>query len=111
MTTAAGRRDRKITFLKPTATEDGLGVEVESFADHEAAWALVLFGSGQERRDAAAQGAVQSATFRVLSTARIREAAERWRIRDAADVEWGIELVTPIGRREIEFTATRIGSN
>lgn len=108
--TPAGQRDRRIAFLRPTVTEDELGPEVETFVSAVQARAKVLYGTGRERRDAASVGVVQSATFRVLSTARVREVTERWRIRDDRDVDWGIGSISPIGRTEIEFVATKVAT-
>lgn len=108
--TAAGDRDRRIEFRALTVTRGGMGVEVEAFAHHGYAMAKVLHGRGSERRDAAAAGAVQSATFRVLATTKTRAVTERFRIRDDQAREWGIDGIAHIGRTEIEFTATRIAS-
>ena len=109
----AGERDRKIAFHAIVVTEDGLGTETEAVASDPVAqaFAKVLFGTGQERRDAAAAGAVQSATFRVLSTAAIRTVTERHIIR-GLDADWGIVSISPVGPQgaEIEFTATKLGA-
>lgn len=106
----AGKRDRKITFYPVTTTEDALGVEIEADGSPVSAWASVLFGTGAERRELAQAGSAQTATFRVLSTASLRTATERWEIAFLG-ARWGIVSIVPIGEAcEIEFTAVRKGA-
>lgn len=108
MSQQAGRRDRQIQFrVATTATEAGSGVEVETFADGPRAWAQVFYGSGSERREAAAAGGVQTATFRCLSSASLRAVNRRDRILFDG-VEWGISAISSTGAQghELEFTAT-----
>lgn len=106
-----GDYDRLIAFHAATLAEDALGVETETFGSTPAAqsWAKVLFGTGQERRDGAAAGAVQTATFRVTAMdAAVRGITTRDIIRfDGAD--WGISSIAPVGPQgaELEFAATR----
>lgn len=106
--TPAGDRDRKVQFQRVTSTLSGLGtVEDSSWMLLEAAWAKVLFGTGTERRQAGAEGAAQTATFRVLSTPVLRIATERDRILYDGRA-WDIVSISPIGGEacEIEFVAT-----
>jgi hypothetical protein len=106
----AGKRDRKITFYPRAFAEDALGVETETDGLPVFAWANVRFGTGAERRELAQAGSMQTATFRVLSSASLRGATERWEI-DFAGARWGIVLIVPIGEAgDIEFTATRKGA-
>ena len=108
MTTAAGNRDRQIQFLRSVvSTEAGSGVENESFVPGARAWAKVLFGTGSERREAAAAGGVQTATFRCLSNSALRAVTRRDRILFEG-AEWGISAISQVGSQghELEFTAT-----
>ncbi|HEX8555774.1 MAG TPA: phage head closure protein [Sphingomonas sp.] len=107
MRTPRGQLDRRITIQSGQAVRGALGRETETiWADHCKAWARVLFGTGQERREAAAEGASQSATFRVLSSAKTRTVTERFRILFDGRA-WDITSIAPIGvNDEIEFTAT-----
>lgn len=106
----AGKRDRKIAFYPRNVTEGPLGSEIEADGTPVAAWAFVRFGTGAERRDLAQAGSAQTATFRVLSTAALRAATERWEI-DFMGSRWGIISIAPIGAGDdIEFTATRKGA-
>lgn len=106
----AGGRDRLVAFVPQVVVVDAVGVEVEADGAPVRAWAKVLFGTGAERREAGAQAAVQTATFRVLSTAALRAASERWSI-EFNSARWGITSIAPIGEAdEIEFTAVRRGN-
>lgn len=108
--TPAGDRSRRIGFYSVSAVRDGHGVETETFALAQEAFALVMFGKGAERRDAAAAGAMMTATFRVLSTSVLRTATERWQI-EYDGQRWGISSIAAVGLQgeELEFTATRLG--
>ncbi|MFO6447861.1 head-tail adaptor protein [Erythrobacter sp. NE805] len=107
---AAGKRDRIVTFYPRERGEGSLGTEIMVDGDPIRAWANVRFGSGQDRREMAQAGSSQTATFRVLSTATLRAATERWEI-EFLGARWGIQSIAPIGEAaDIEFTATRRGS-
>lgn len=102
----AGQRDRKVIFQRATVTRSTLGVEKEGpWSDLGDAMARVLYGTGQERRDAAATGSSQAATFRVLANSMTRGVTTKDRI-SFDNLVWNITGSVPIGRHEIEFTAT-----
>jgi SPP1 family predicted phage head-tail adaptor len=108
VTVAAGKRDRKIEFERATVTtEAGSGIETETFVSLTFAWAQVFFGTGSERREAAAAGGVQTATFRCLSNSALRGVTRRDRILFAG-AKWGISAISQVGAQghELEFTAT-----
>ncbi len=109
--TPAGKRDRLISFVRPVVTRDVSGAESESDAggepDHIAnAWAAVRFGTSQERRQAGAEGASQSATFRTLSNVALRSVVTTDRILGEG-LTWDIVGIAAVGGPacEIEFTA------
>lgn len=107
MTTASGSRDRSIQFLRSVvSTEGGSGVESEAFVPGARAWAKVFFGTGSERREAAAAGGVQTATFRCLSNSALRAVTRRDRILFEG-TEWGISAISQVASQghELEFTA------
>lgn len=106
----ASNRKWRIDFYPRTVTEDAGGLEIEADGVAVPAFAAVRFGTGAERREAAAAGSYKVATFRVLSTAALRAADERWEIAFMG-ARWGITDVSPVGGEasEIEFTATRKG--
>jgi head-tail adaptor len=102
-----GEFNRKVRFERATILENDLGgEEADAWELVEMAWAKVLYGTGAERRQAAVDGATQTATFRVLSTNALRGVTIKNRIVDDAGVEWNIVSIAPIGvNKEIEFTA------
>ena len=107
MSTPRGEFNRRLCFEREVPTTSGFGTEPSStWDDLGGAWVKVLYGRGQERRNAAAEGATMSITFRVLSSPRTRDITERDRIRFDG-LAWDIASIAPIGiRDEIEFTAT-----
>ena len=105
--TPVSQRNRRIVFQRGTATAGGLGTEpAHNWDDYCLGWARVLFGSGQERRQAAADGATMTATFRVPSNSDTRSVTERDRIW-FDERAWDIASIATIGLNdEIDFTAT-----
>lgn len=105
----AGKRQFRIVFERATVVRSALGVETEGpWAAIEPAMAAISWGSGAERREAAAENASQAATFRVIATAALRGVTPKDRISyDGA--AWDITGIAPVGdlHREIEFTAMR----
>lgn len=108
MTTPAGARDRLIQFRLAVTARGPLGGETESFVDGPRAWAKVLFGTSSERRDAAGEGAAQTATFRVLSTSALRGIGGRSLI-VLGNATYGVNgPPVPVGSQghELEFSGT-----
>lgn len=103
----AGVRDRLISFERATTTTDDYGDEVETWAEQATAWAKVLFGTGQERREAAQESASQVASFLVNWTPTLAQIGTTDRIQfDSA--AWDITSVAPVGRHdELHITAVR----
>lgn len=64
----AGRRNHPITIERKTITLSDTGSETESWPSVVGQMAEVIFGSGNERREAAQKQASQTATFIVLDT-------------------------------------------
>lgn len=108
---AAAKFDRKVQFLRATVTRNALGQEMTAFAVFSggAAWAAVRWGSASERRDSAAQGAAQSATFRVRATAALLSVTVKDRLRFEGS-DWGILGRASVGAQgsELEFTGERL---
>jgi head-tail adaptor len=109
--TASGDRDRRIQFQEATPSKNALGVSVQSdWVLLQKAWALPRFGTSQERREAGAQNASQTATFRVLSTKKLRTvtADDQFRIVDNDGQAWNIVGMAAVAgpRAEIEFTVS-----
>jgi head-tail adaptor len=105
----AGDRNRLITFIRPVATQNGYGEDIGGEpATIVRARARVTYGSGQERREAAAQQASQTATFEVLWTPSLDGVLMTDRIA-FDDADWNITSRALVGlNREIHFTAVRL---
>lgn len=104
----AGRRDRRVTFLRSAPVIDEYGETMDGWAVQGEALAAVTYGTGGERRQAAVEQVQQALTIRVLATAMTRAASEVDRI--ALDGRaLNIVGIAPIGRTEIEFTAMVTG--
>lgn len=106
---SAGTRNRRITFLRPDTNTDVYGGEIEAPGPDQLAseFAKVLFGTGQERREAAQETADQAATFICVWSPKLDAVKITDRIGfDAA--EWDITNIAPVGlNRELHFTGTR----
>lgn len=105
--TPAGKRDRRIVFQRYTATQADSGEEIQVWAQQgNAQKAKVFYGTGSERREASREEGRQSANFNCHAG----ETAKAIVIRDRIVMDgenWDIVGISPIVRREIEFTATR----
>jgi head-tail adaptor len=105
--TTAGKRTRRVALQKGTPTSDDYGGETIVWATHTDAFAEVLFGTGQERREAAQEAGSQAATFIVPWTPKLAQVVLRDRIEGLGST-WDITSIAPVGlNKEIHFTATR----
>ena len=102
----AGDRTSRIVFERATTVDDDYGQKTPTWATWAAAYASLRWGTSAERRQAASEQGSQAATFRVLATAKTKAVTVRDRI-VFDGTNWDIEGIAPIGRTEIEFTATR----
>ena len=73
------------------------------------AWCEVIYGSGQERRDAGLEGADQPATFRTLASTETLAVTVADRI-NFDGFYWDITNVSPLDRDGVEWTAIRRAS-
>jgi len=102
----AGKRDRRVTIQRFTATKDEYGEDIETWADLGTRWTAIFYGKGEERRQAAVEEGKQSASFVMLADSITKTISVRDRLSYAGDA-WDIVGISPIGRAEIEFTAVR----
>lgn len=110
--TAAGKRDDLIRFERSADVRSDLGTKQrKSWTEiGNGRWARTFYGTGAERRQGGAnqketERAVQVATFNVHSDSLTRSILITDRI--AFDgLHWDINGIIPLGRGEIEFTAT-----
>ncbi|WP_342248609.1 phage head completion protein [Sphingomonas sp. OTU376] len=109
--TAAGKRNRRIRFERKVDARTDEGVhEEQGWQKIESALARVFYGTGAERRNGAAEGATQVATFNVYSTTKLRGVTVAdCRIFDMDYKQpWDITAVAPGKPGELEFTATQV---
>ena len=102
---AAGEYDKRIRFERAVASENSFGEDEETGWEPlgGAVWAKVSYGTGEDRRDAAQEGASIFATFRVRKSAATAAVTERDRI--SFGRAWEISSIVPWGDRDLEFTA------
>lgn len=103
---SAGKRNKQITFQTPTTVKNSVGEKVETWGNDFAEWVQIFFGSGDERRQAAREQGVQTATFRALSNTRTRALDLTARILYDGST-WDIRAIVPMDDGHIEFTAVR----
>lgn len=115
---SASARDKVILIERVEAAVDGYGHPTQRPRAVEIArpWANIVFGSGQEQREAAQNGGSQSASFAVLASPETAGVSVRDRIRyplsdpDPANWPvWEIQARAEMGFNEgFDFTATRV---
>lgn len=103
----ASRRDTRVSFQRNSAGRSALGGPAEpNWAEMFTRLASVLYGTSAERRQAATEQAVQTATFRVLADSATLAVQVTDRI-VAGGLTFDITGIAPIGSpvaHEIEFT-------
>lgn len=102
----ASERTELIVFERATVTFDGYGGEVETWGTYATRRARVRFGTAQEKREAAQEGGVQSATFECVRSAELNAVTLKDRIAYLSST-WDITETAPLERSEIRFTAIR----
>lgn len=100
----AQHRDRLIQIERATLAQDNYGEQIETWAFQFGEWARVIYGRGNERREAAAERSEMPITFVMLANSNSRTITARDRIQYDGLV-WNIEGVAPVTRGEIEITA------
>lgn len=104
--TRAGRRTETIGFERKGAGVDEYNEATGAWGSIGTAKAAILWGRGDERREAAREGGRQAASFVVLSTGLTRSVTIADRL-TYAGASWDIGGIVERGRTEIEFNAAR----
>jgi head-tail adaptor len=107
-TTPTGQRDKRVAFQRAATTRSAAGpVKVSSWDEIGRRWVKITYGSSAERREAGAERAVQTATFRCLADSLTRTIAVMDRIVHGG-LAYDVTGIAPIGRgpHEFEFTGT-----
>lgn len=106
---SATQRKWSITFLQAGTTTNDYNEPVENWASPTTLAtrrARVRFGTAQEKREAAQETGVQSATFECVSSATLRAVTLKNKIGFDGS-QWDIVEKAPLSPKDIRFTATR----
>lgn len=104
--TTAGKRNQKISFQRAVITRDIYNAEISTWEHLAAAWSEILWGTGQERREASQERASKTATFICLWSPTLNGVSATDRIIHSTG-EYDITDVSPMSNREIHFTGVR----
>jgi head-tail adaptor len=102
----ASQRTELIVFERATVTQNEYNEDEETWAEYVQRRARVRFGTAQEKREAAQEGGVQSATFECIRSAELDDVTLKDRISYLGS-SWDITEVAPLDRKTIRFTGTR----
>jgi head-tail adaptor len=102
----ASQRTELIVFERATAAANEYNEGEETWATLLSRRARVRFGTAQEKREAAQEGGVQSATFECVRSAPLDAVTLEDRITYDGSA-WDIVERAPLDKATIRFTATR----
>lgn len=102
----ASQRTEVIVIERATPTEGELGGQTFVWATYATRRARVRFGTAQEKREAAQEGGVQSATFECVRSLTLNTVTLKDRI-NYLNSFWDLTEIAPLDRKTIRFTATR----
>lgn len=103
---SATQRTELIVFERATSVEDESGDQTKTWNPYVTRRANVRFGTAQEKREAAQEGGVQSATFECVRSADLDAVTLKDRI-SYLDSSWDLTEIAPLDRATIRFTASR----
>lgn len=103
---SASKRTELIVFERATASANEYNEGEETWADLFSRRAYVRFGTAQEKREAAQEGGVQSATFECVRSAELETVTLKDRISYLGS-SWDLTEIAPLDRKTIRFTGTR----
>lgn len=100
-----GQRPHLVRIQRATTVVDDYGGETLTWYDYATAWAQVLYGTGQERREAAQENASQAATFDFDYNPDVAAIRPTWRLY-CFDTVWDVSSAVIIGaNRAVHVTA------
>ena len=102
----ASARTELIVFERATAVETVHGGETLTWTEYARRRARVRFGTAQEKREAAQEGGVQTATFECVRSAEMDAVTLKDRIVYLSS-NWDITETAPLDRAAIRFTGVR----
>ena len=99
-------RTELIVFERATTTETEHGGETSTWGTYATRRAYVRFGTAQEKREAAQEGGVQTATFECVRSAVLDAVTLKDRISYLSSA-WDLTEAAPLDTKTIRFTGTR----
>lgn len=103
---SASQRTELIVIQRATVTADDYGGGSESWSTYATRRARVRFGTAQEKREAAQEGGVQSATFECERSSTLDAVTLKDRISYLGST-WDLTEIAQLDRRSIRFTGVR----
>lgn len=103
---SATTRTELIVFERATFATNNNNEQIPTWATHATRRARVRFGTAQEKREAAQEGGVQSATFECVRSSPLNSITLKDRISYLGSA-WDIVENAPLDHKTIRFTATR----
>jgi len=109
--TDPGQRETLVTIQRGSLTGDDYGSNIDwtSPTTVATAYVRVKYGTGQERREAAQERAVQTATFEADWNPTLDGVivTDRLYLNEKPSDFWDIVSVAPLGHKEIHFAGVR----
>lgn len=103
---SATQRTELIVIQRATASTNEYNEPELTWATYVTRRARVRFGTAQEKREAAQEGGVQSATFECVRSSALNSVTLKDRISYLSST-WDITETAPLDSSTIRFTATR----
>lgn len=103
---SAGKRTELIVIERPTNSGNDYNEGIPSFATYATRRARVRFGTAQEKREAAMESGIQSATFECVRSSTLDAVTLKDRISYLGSA-WDLTEIAPLDRSTIRFTGTR----
>jgi head-tail adaptor len=102
----ASLRTELVVFQRATATANEYNEGEFAWAAYATRRARVRFGTAQEKREAAQEGGVQTATFECVRSSTLDAVTLKDRISYLGSF-WDLTETAPLDRKTIRFTGTR----
>lgn len=104
---SATERTELIVIQRATVSTNDYNEQEPTWATYATLRAKVRFGTAQEKREAAQEGGVQSATFECVRSSVTEAVTLKDRI-SYLNMAWDITETAPLDRATIRFTGTRV---
>jgi len=103
---SASQRTELIVFERATETENEYADQLPVWSTYATRRAYVRFGTAQEKREAAQEGAHQTATFECETSTTLKAVTTKDRISYLSSY-WDLSEIAPLDTKTIRFTGMR----